>query len=212
MKVAVIGAGSWGTAVARALGNKGYATSLWCHTSSVADAINEQHRNPRYLCDIDLPGTLTATASFQEAVEGAAAVFNVTPSYAARETARSIAPYLGPTTPVAMLSKGVEKGTGCLLTQVLEQELGNPARIAAISGPNHAEEVSRDIPSATVVASVDPACAAFFQELLMSPSLRVYTSHDVTGVDSSVRYIKINSRLLGDNGDDVLVFAFYLKH
>ncbi|MBQ6585238.1 MAG: NAD(P)H-dependent glycerol-3-phosphate dehydrogenase, partial [Coriobacteriales bacterium] len=71
----------------------------------------------------------------------------------------------------------------CLLTQVLEQELGNPARIAAISGPNHAEEVSRDIPSATVVASTDPACAAFFQELLMSPSLRVYTSHDVTGVE-----------------------------
>ncbi|MBQ6586279.1 MAG: NAD(P)-binding domain-containing protein, partial [Coriobacteriales bacterium] len=151
MKVAVIGAGSWGTAVARALGSKGYATSLWCHTPAVADAINEQHRNPRYLCDIDLPGTLTATASFQEAVEGAAAVFIVTPSYAARETARSIAPYLGPTPPVAMLSQGAEKGTRCLLTQVLEQELGNPARIAAISGPNHAEEVSRDIPSATVV-------------------------------------------------------------
>jgi len=182
MKVSVIGAGSWGTAVAWLLGDKGLDVTLWAHTQATADAIDADRRNPRYLSDIVLKG-VHATSDLAEAVEDTAAVVFVTPSTTVRQMARDLAPHLSSELPVVMLSKGVEMGTGCLLTDILEQELGNAARIAALSGPNHAEEVSRGIPSGTVVASADARCAAFFQDLFMTPRFRVYTSSDVCGVE-----------------------------
>jgi glycerol-3-phosphate dehydrogenase (NAD(P)+) len=107
----------------------------------------------------------------------------VTPSVGVRTTAESMLPHIGDATPVVILSKGVENGTLMLMTEVLEDVLGNPARLAGLSGPNHAEEVSRGIPSATVVASADEGVARLFQDAFMTPFFRVYTSTDVVGVE-----------------------------
>lgn len=182
MKVAVIGAGSWGTAVAWLLAHNGNEVGLWAHSPDQARAICATHRNPRYLTDIELEG-VTASSDFAQILDGAQAVVMVTPSTTVRQTLQSVAPLLASDVPVIMLSKGIERETGLLLTDICTEVLGNPGRIAALSGPNHAEEVSQGLPAATVVASSDAACAEFFRSLFMSESFRVYTSDDVTGVE-----------------------------
>jgi glycerol-3-phosphate dehydrogenase (NAD(P)+) len=182
MDISVIGAGSWGTAVSWLLGNKGHAVRLWVHDEATASAINKTHRNPRYLSEVDLV-RVSATSSYKEALAGAEAVIMVTPSAYVREIACAIAPYVGDDVPLIMLSKGVEADSGLLLTEVLEEVLGNPTRIAALSGPNHAEEVSLGVPSATVIASSNIACAEYFRDVFMTPEFRVYTSTDVCGVE-----------------------------
>ena len=181
-RVAVIGAGSWGTAVSWVLSGKGLEVRMWCHSAEVARGIADEGHNPRYLTDIALTG-ITASTELDEVLEGADAVVFVTPSTSVREISSACRPLISPSTPLVMLSKGVEADTGLLLTEILEEELGGRDRIAGLSGPNHAEEVSRGIPSATVVASDDEGCALFFQELFNTYAFRVYTSGDVTGVE-----------------------------
>ncbi len=183
MRTAVIGAGSWGTAIAWMLGTKGEEVRLWAHRPEVAGAINATHRNPRYLVDVMLPRTVTASSTISEVLDGAQAVVVVTPSATMRDTARMIAGGTAPSTPVVVLSKGVEEGTGDLMVDVLAQELGSPRRLAVLSGPTHAEEVGVGMPSAAVVASVVPETAHFFQDLFFTPEFRVYTSPDVVGVE-----------------------------
>lgn len=183
MRIAVIGAGSWGTAVSWLLGSKGYDVTVWAREQEIADAINANHRNPTYLPDVELPENVSATHDIAEAVAGADAVVMVTPSVGVRATAEAMAPHLGADVPVVILSKGVEGGTSLLMTEILAEVFGNDARIAALSGPNHAEEVSRGVPSATVVASHSEETASFFQELFSTPFFRVYTNDDVIGVE-----------------------------
>lgn len=183
MRIAVVGAGSWGTAVGWLLGGKGYDVTLWAREPEIADGINEEHRNPTYLADVLLPESVRADHDVERAVSGADAVAVVTPSIGVRTTARAMRGAVGPDTPVIVLSKGVERDTLMLMTEVLAEELGGRERIAALSGPNHAEEVSRGIPSATVVTSYDPAVAEFFQDVFLTPFFRVYTNPDVTGVE-----------------------------
>lgn len=182
MKVTVIGAGSWGTAVAWLLGANGHEVALWTHGQNQADAINTTGRNPRYLDDLELIG-VRASSRFEVVLDGTEAVILVTPSTVVRETVMKIEPFITSATPVAMLSKGIERDTGLLLTDICEEVLGNRQRIAAISGPNHAEEVSKSMPSATVVASTSIECAEFFRDLFVNPNFRVYTSTDVCGVE-----------------------------
>jgi glycerol-3-phosphate dehydrogenase (NAD(P)+) len=124
-----------------------------------------------------------ATPDIEEALSGAEAVVMVTPSVGARDTATAMAPFLGSGTPVVILSKGVEGGTNMLMTEVLEDVLGNKQRVAGLSGPNHAEEVSKGIPSATVVAAYEPSVGELFQDIFMTPFFRVYTNPDVMGVE-----------------------------
>lgn len=183
MRVAVIGAGSWGTAVSWLLGSKGHEVSLWSREESIARGINETHHNPVYLPDVDLGDNVFASHEMSEVLKGVQAVVMVTPSVGVRDTAHAMQPYLGDDIPVVVLSKGVEAGTSQLMTEILIDELGNPARIAGLSGPNHAEEVSKGIPSATVVAAYAPQTALFFQELFTTPFFRVYTNDDVLGVE-----------------------------
>ncbi len=183
-RVAVVGAGSWGTAVAWLLGEKsGIEVSLWAREAEIAEAVNAERRNPVYLKDVLLPRSVRATADVGEAVAGAEAVVLVTPSVGVRDTCLGFAGFLDRSTPVVILSKGVEAGTGMLMTEVLEDVLGDRERLAALSGPNHAEEVSRGVPSATVVAAYAPAVAEWFQTLFMTPAFRVYTNDDVVGVE-----------------------------
>lgn len=181
--VAVIGAGSWGTAVAALLGEKDVAVTLWARESEIADGINANHANPVYLTDVVLPATVRATSDLPAAASGADAVVMVTPSHGLRATSAAMGATLPSTTPVINLSKGVEQGTLLRMTEVLTETLGHPERLAALSGPNHAEEVSKRIPSATVVAAYEESVGLFFQDLFMAPTFRVYTNPDVVGVE-----------------------------
>lgn len=182
-RVAVMGAGSWGTSVSWMLGGKGLDISLWAREAEIAEGINESRRNPRYMRDIVLPECVSATTDVEEALRGAEAVVVVTPSLGVRETAESMKPHLGAGTPVVILSKGVENESLMLMTEVLEDVVGNRSRLAGLSGPNHAEEVGKGIPSATVVAAYDDAVARMFQNLFMTRFFRVYTNPDVVGVE-----------------------------
>lgn len=181
-KIAVIGSGSWGTAVAHLLGKKGISVNLWSFDEGSDDYINEYHKNPLYLTDVDLPN-VWCTRSYEKALQDAEGVVVVTPSVVMRITAKNIESYLDSDIPVVVLSKGIEERTGMQMAQVLADVLGNSDRIAAMCGPNHAEDVGRDLPAATVVASESEETAKFFQELFSTESFRVYTSTDVTGVE-----------------------------
>lgn len=183
MKVAVIGAGSWGTAVSGLLGSKGIDVQLWAREPEIAAGINETHHNPVYLTDVVLPASVFATHEIGEALKGATAVVIVTPSHGVRGTAESMLPYIADDLPIVNLAKGVERGTDMRMTEVLFDVLGNRARLAALSGPNHAEEVSKQVPSATVIAAYEEPIGRMFQDLFMAPTFRVYTNTDVIGVE-----------------------------
>ena len=183
MRMSVVGAGSWGTSAAWLLGGRGHAVRMWARERDIAEIITAEHRNPVYMKDLVLPETVSASHDIEEAVSGAEAIVVVTPSVGVRSTAESMRPFVSPTTPVVILSKGVENDTMMLMTEVLEDVLGNRSRLAALSGPNHAEEVGRGIPSATVVAAYDDAVGRLFQDAFMTRAFRVYTNPDVVGVE-----------------------------
>ncbi len=183
MRVAVIGAGSWGTALALVLAEAGHEVVLWARTPEVARAINEEHRNPRYLSDYRLPSAIRATADYACACEGAEAVVIVTPSAALRSVAADLRELIAPGTPIVICSKGVEEKTGLLPIDTFAAELGNAGRMAVLSGPTHAEEVICRKPSAAVVASADEGTALFFRDLFATRFFRTYTSDDPVGVE-----------------------------
>jgi glycerol-3-phosphate dehydrogenase (NAD(P)+) len=181
--VAIIGAGSWGTAFAWLLGTKGVPVQLRARSHEVVDGISELRRNPRYLPEVVLPETVRATVDLEEAVADADVVVFATPSQAVRETATSAAEFARPDVVALSLAKGLEAGTHLRMTQVLGEVFDGIQQTAALSGPNHAEEVSRGIPSATVVAAYDADVGARLQELANTPTFRVYTNEDVIGVE-----------------------------
>ncbi len=181
--IAVIGAGSWGTGASWLLGGSGHDVRLWSREPEIADGINAEHRNPLYLRDVVLSETLYATPDVEDAIFGAEAVVVVTPSHGVRETAEAMRPHLAEGMPVISLAKGIEAETGMRMTEVLADVLGDRERLAALSGPNHAEEVSKGIPSATVVAAYRDDVGAMFRDLFMTAAFRVYTNPDVVGVE-----------------------------
>lgn len=182
MKVAVIGSGSWGTAIAQLLASAGNDVMIRARRGEVASSINDTHRNPSYLRDVDLHPGVKASTSYLECLQGAGAIAVVSPSKATRAVARTLVQYAPQHMPIILCAKGVEEGTGCLGTEIFDQELGNPDRLAVLSGPNHAEEVVKGIPAASVVASKSPETATFFQHLFATENFRTYISDDVRGV------------------------------
>ena len=182
-KVTVIGAGSWGMAVAWLLDGKGHTLSMWAFEPEIAEAINVTGRNPVYLPHLQFSDRISASADVATALKDAEAVVMVTPSMGVRATAEKMAATLPKDTPVVILSKGLEPDSHLLMSEILEEVLGNPDRIAALSGPNHAEEVSKAVPSATVVAAHNEEIASYFQNLFSTPFFRVYTNTDLTGVE-----------------------------
>ena len=195
MKVAVIGAGSWGTALAQVAAANGHEVALLARRAEVAEGINGRHRNPDYLPDAPLSELVCATCSVDEALAGAQAAIAVTPSKYVRQTAEMLAA-VDCTLDVLVCSKGVEAGSGKVPAEVFEEVLGN-VRVAALSGPNHAEEVVRGVPAGTVVAARAPECAEFFQRLLGQRSFRVYTSDDVLGVELCAAFKNIIAIAVG---------------
>lgn len=181
-RVALIGSGSWATAIAHLLAGAGNAVTMWTRRPEDACAVNESGRNLRHLPDVGLFDT-SASPDLSEVLAGADAIVFATPSSFLRDVARRCASFVAPDAPIIVLTKGIEADTGFTMVELLADVLGNRGRIACLSGPNHAEEVSRDLPAATVVASSDAACARYFQGLFSTPTFRVYTSSDVTGVE-----------------------------
>lgn len=184
MKVGVVGAGGWGTALAKVLTENGHQVKLWAYERETMMEINQNHTNERFLAGVVLPAALTASTDPAEVVAEAEILTFVVPSQWLRTTAKLFAAHLSPGTVVVNAGKGVEIQTLKTLSQVLKEEL--PAlhhEIVVLSGPNHSEEVSRRLPSATVVAAPDLKVAELVQEAFMSPYFRVYTNQDRIGVE-----------------------------
>ena len=180
--LAVINAGGWGTALAVLLGNAGHAVRLWCRRAELAAEIESYSENRAYLPGVTIPPPVWPSASLEDVLVGADAVILVPISRAARQTARQVAAYVRPGTPVLHASKGLELPSLLRLSEVIGQELSTTA-VAVLSGPTHAEEVGRGVPTAAVVACNDAGVASTFQALLHGQTFRVYTSGDVVGVE-----------------------------
>ncbi len=183
MKACVIGSGSWGTALSQVLADGGHEAVIVCRREEVARGINEEHRNPDYLAFAELSPSITATTSLEAGLAGAQAVVVVTPSRYLRRTAKDMAPHVPPELPLVICSKGVEADTGCLPEAIFAEVLGAEERIAVLSGPTHAEEVVRRIPSSAVAASASEETALFFRDLFSTDYFRAYTSRDTVGVE-----------------------------
>ncbi len=185
METAVIGAGGWGTALAVLLAGKGYPVSFWMRSQEVYKKITLKRTNEEYLPGIKLPETIRPTVDMEEALRGKSLVVFAVPSQGLRSVAAAAAPYLPPQALVVNVAKGLDDPGKLRLSQVLKEELPEAlhGRIAVISGPNHAEEVSRALPSATVAASTLQKTALQVQEAFMTPYFRVYTNEDLPGVE-----------------------------
>ena len=183
LRVAVIGTGTWGTAAAGLLAPHVDKLALWARRREVAEAINSQHRNPVHLPDYQLPQNVIATSSLAEAVGDAEAIVLAVPSSFLRHTCSLMADDLAPHTPVLILTKGIEEGPGKLMADIVADEVGGRQRLAVLSGPNHAEEISAGKVSAAVIASESDAVTEFFRDLFVSPAFRAYASTDLTGVE-----------------------------
>ena len=183
MNVALIGSGSWGTAVAGLAAARAERVTMWAHSEQTAAGINGEHRNPRYLVGYELPGNVVATTDLAQALNGADAIIFAMPSTHLRSVCQQAAPCIATDTPVLCLTKGIEPESGLLMSEVIASEIGNEARVAALSGPNHAEEICRGGLSAAVIASKDPQVGETFKDLLLSTAFRIYLSQDMTGVE-----------------------------
>ncbi|HUP86951.1 MAG TPA: NAD(P)H-dependent glycerol-3-phosphate dehydrogenase [Acidimicrobiales bacterium] len=180
-KVAVIGAGSWGTAVASIAAAKA-PTWLWARRQELADQIERDHRNPAYLADVALPDELHGTSSLEEAVTDAEVVVMGVPSHGFREVLAEAAPYVGATVPVVSLTKGVEQGSLKRMTEVIAELVpGRPAGV--LTGPNLAKEILAGFPAASVVALADSSICVDLQRLFSTNAFRVYTNPDVVGCE-----------------------------
>jgi len=181
-KVSVFGSGAWGTAISLLLYGNGYDVTLWSKFEKEADALRKSRENPQ-LKGAPIPGDICITSDIGEAASGTGYAVIAVPSFAVRETAEALRGRLGDNCVVACMSKGIEKETSSLFTGILKKTLGDEAKIAAVSGPTHAEEVARRIPTGCVSASEDIAVAERVQSLLMNEYFRVYTTTDVVGVE-----------------------------
>ena len=188
-KVAVFGAGSWGTAFSIVLADAGNDVSLWARREEVAEAINDKRENGDYLPGIELPPAISATHDVERAAAGADLVVFATPSQTLRGNLTEWAPYLAPDAVLVSLMKGVELGTLERMSEVIaEVTEAGPDRIAVISGPNLAKEIARREPAASVVACADEEVARTLQDRVHSPAFRPYTSVDVLGCELGGAY------------------------
>ncbi len=184
-RIAVIGAGSWGTALALAAARNQHDVRLWAREPEVADSIQTKHQNPFYLSDITLPENISATSSLGEALQDARFVLIVVPSHAMREVVIRMREFISADTILVSATKGVENQTLMRMSEVIHDAIKEKflPRIAVLSGPSFAKEVARGEPTAIVVASLDSACGEEAQIDLSCNSFRIYTNDDVVGVE-----------------------------
>ncbi len=181
MRAAVIGSGGWGTALALVMVENGHQVSVWCRREDKCEEMRRTRENPQ-LKGVTLPEELELTVD-PNIVADCDVVILATPSFAVRDTVRRFAPLLRAGTVLVSVSKGIEKHTSLLLSEVIEQEIGGKCPVVVLTGPSHAEEVGRCIPTAVVAASEDRQAAELAQEIFMNGRFRIYTSSDVVGVE-----------------------------
>ena len=178
--IAIIGSGSWGVALATHLANMGHNVKIWSFLEEERDLINND-KKCKFLPNLTLPQGIMCSTDFKEVIEGADFILHVTPSKFTRDTFKQYKQYVGKT-PIIICSKGFEKETMKTLDEVILDELPE-ARVGALSGPSHAEEVSIAIPTVLVMASKDKEVRELVQDAFMCSHMRVYTSEDIKGVE-----------------------------
>src|SRR6478672_2610601 len=181
--VAVLGAGSWGTALAALIARHGHATVLWGRDAATIAAIEATGENPRYLPGIALPGNLRATTALPEAMANADLVLVVVPSHAFAETLRAMAPWREPGAGDAWATKGFEPGSGRFLHEVAGEVLGDDVPLAVVTGPSFAKEVAEGLPTALTVHSEDAVFCQQVADALHGPAFRAYTGDDMSGAE-----------------------------
>jgi glycerol-3-phosphate dehydrogenase (NAD(P)+) len=184
-RVAIVGAGSWGTALALVAARSNHDVSLWAREAEVADSINQDHRNPFYLSDFNLPENIRATCSLREAVQSARFALIVIPSHTMREMMERMQSHLHSDVVIVSAAKGVENGTlmrmSEVISDVLHQEVAS--RFVALSGPSFAREVAKGDPTAIVAASGNAEASGLIQLALSSSTFRVYTNNDLVKLE-----------------------------
>ncbi|WP_173916290.1 NAD(P)H-dependent glycerol-3-phosphate dehydrogenase [Halobacillus sp. Marseille-Q1614] len=184
-KVAVLGAGSWGTALAIVLADNGHDVHLWSHRKEHAEKINETHQNEKYLKDITIPSNVTASSDMKEVVSDTEHIVLVVPTKAIREVCKELVRYLDQKVVLTHASKGIEPETYKRVSEVIAEEISRDKYkdIVVLSGPSHAEEVSLRHPTTVTVSAEDLSVAKSVQDLFINEQFRVYTSPDLVGVE-----------------------------
>jgi glycerol-3-phosphate dehydrogenase (NAD(P)+) len=182
-RIAILGAGSWGTALAVHCARVGHDVCLWGRDRALTDELDGLRENARYLPSVRVPDRVRVTASIDAALAGATLAIAAVPSHGMRDVLRSAAPSLTNGTIVVSGTKGLEQQSLYRMSQVIAEEVGDTHPIVALSGPSFASEVAAGLPTAIVVASADSNAAARVQDSLKGPTLRLYASDDVAGVE-----------------------------
>lgn len=184
-QLAIIGAGSWGTALAIAMAPRFSKLFLWTYEQDLAERMKSSRENDVFLPGFRLPESVVITTSLEEAVFQSDALLGVMPSHHARRLYAQMLPYLRPGIPVVSATKGVENGTLLRMSEVIREVVGSrfPARVAALSGPTFAREIAGGEPAAVVISSEDSQLATEIQTAFSGPAFRLYTNPDITGVE-----------------------------
>jgi len=184
-QIAIIGGGSWGTALALALGRKGHRIRLWVFEVELVELINQRRRNTLYMPEFELPECVRASHALEAVLDGAEIVLTVVPSHHCRAVYQSMLPSLHPGMLLVSATKGIETVTLLRMSEIIRAVTAPvfQARVAVISGPSFAKEVAKGDPTAIVVASEDLELAQLIQQEFSGPALRLYTNTDVTGVE-----------------------------
>jgi glycerol-3-phosphate dehydrogenase (NAD(P)+) len=186
-KIAIVGGGAWGTALAIALtrSSREHRLTLWAHSADVVEMLSARRINEIYLSDFELPADVEVTGSLEKALAGASIVLGVMPSAHARELYRAMRPLVGPSSTFVSATKGLEPDTHARISEVIAQEIrvDSLTRIAILSGPSFALEVAAGDPTAVVLAAADAQLASEVQEEFSGPRFRLYTNDDVIGTE-----------------------------
>jgi len=182
MKICVISAGSWGSALAYLLADNGHDVNLWFRNEDKAKKVISDGENTEYLPGVPVPDRINICWDIEKAAHGCDFFVQGAPSRSVRETLEKFKPFIGENSTIVNIAKGLEESSGKRLSQVIEDVLPN-CHVATLSGPTHAEEVALKIPTAIVAASKDLKCAELVQDVFMNERFRVYTNDDIIGVE-----------------------------
>lgn len=181
-QVSVIGAGSWGTALAVLLANNGHEVTIWSHDPHEVEMLSTKREQQEKLPGVKLPDNVNVLSDMKESLTGKDVVVMAVPSPVVRSVAKQMAPYISDGQVIVNVAKGIEDGTYMTLSAIIEQEIPN-AEVCVLSGPSHAEEVGRGIPTTVVVGSKKQKIAEMLQDIFMNQVFRVYTNPDIIGIE-----------------------------
>ncbi len=187
-RIAVLGAGSWGTTLGLVLNDNAHDVAMWEFDDAQVEAVARDRENTKFLPGVPIPPSVGITGDLAEALAGAEAAVFAVPSHAVRDVARKARAMIAGDTIVVNVAKGIENESLARMSEVLAEELGRegPAGISSLVGPSHAEEVSRRLPTTVVAAALDEATAVSVRDLFMTEYLRIYTNTDLVGVELAV--------------------------